>query len=202
MRRRRVSGGRLSADGAGRLSSAISRGRYTGQRLYPARQFSRSPRWARVLIAVGVLLALLSAGALTGGLLLADYAGSVSQAHLLGGAATHSTTDGGTGGDARITRHRRIDGPVNILLVGIDERPDDPTGGARSDTIIIAHIPAAHDRVYLMSVPRDSRVDIPATPRPGIPAAPTRSTPRSRSGTTTTAAPSAGSNCSPGRCGN
>ena len=36
--------------------------------------------------------------------------------------------------------------------------------GARSDTIIIVHIPATLDRAYLISIPRDLRVNIPPTP--------------------------------------
>nr|WP_240943044.1 LCP family protein [Planosporangium thailandense] len=51
--------------------------------------------------------------------------------------------------------------------MGIDERADDPKGGARSDSIIIVHIPASHDHAYLISIPRDSRVQIPAYPRAG-----------------------------------
>ena len=39
--------------------------------------------------------------------------------------------------------------------------------GSRSDSIIIAHIPAAHDRVYLISIPRDTNATIPAVPKTG-----------------------------------
>lgn len=34
--------------------------------------------------------------------------------------------------------------------------------GSRADSIIIAHIPATHDRVYLISIPRDTNAAIPA----------------------------------------
>jgi LCP family protein required for cell wall assembly len=49
---------------------------------------------------------------------------------------------------------------VNILVMGLDDRPglDD---GARADTLMVVHIPAAHDRVSVLSVPRDAMVDIP-----------------------------------------
>ena len=54
-----------------------------------------------------------------------------------------------------------IDGPINILLLGMDARPEDGgSNGARADTIIIAHIPAAHDRIYMVSLPRDLEVEI------------------------------------------
>src|SRR5205823_6328089 len=51
-------------------------------------------------------------------------------------------------------------GPVNILLMGLDDRPgaDD---GARADTLMVVHIPAAHDRVSVLSIPRDAMVEIP-----------------------------------------
>jgi LCP family protein required for cell wall assembly len=43
--------------------------------------------------------------------------------------------------------------------------------GARSDTIIIVHIPATLDRAYLISIPRDLRVDIPPMLDRGFPGA-------------------------------
>lgn len=52
-------------------------------------------------------------------------------------------------------------GPLNFLLVGSDQRVKNPTMGARSDTIIIVHIPATLDRAYMISIPRDLRVNIP-----------------------------------------
>jgi LCP family protein required for cell wall assembly len=61
-------------------------------------------------------------------------------------------------GDKRAT----LTGPMNFLILGLDRRPTQPaTEPARTDTIMIAHIPAAHDRGYLISVPRDLLVDIP-----------------------------------------
>jgi LCP family protein required for cell wall assembly len=57
-----------------------------------------------------------------------------------------------------------IAGPINFLLVGVDTRPSGDTG-SHSDTIIIAHIPATHDRVYLVSIPRDTSTIIPSDPK-------------------------------------
>lgn len=45
-------------------------------------------------------------------------------------------------------------GMVNILLIGVDE------GGVRSDTIILASIDGYSDRVSLLSVPRDTRIEV------------------------------------------
>jgi LCP family protein required for cell wall assembly len=66
-------------------------------------------------------------------------------------------------------------GPVNILVVGIDTRgglthrqevqlhvgslADDP--GANTDTMMLVHIPANHESVQVVSLPRDSWVNIP-----------------------------------------
>ena len=53
-------------------------------------------------------------------------------------------------------------GAVNALFLGSDTR--DATGfgtGDRSDVIVLAHITAARDKLYLISVARDTYVDIP-----------------------------------------
>jgi LCP family protein required for cell wall assembly len=114
----------------------------------------RDPMWARLLIVFGAVLVLVSGGLLIGGqALLRQYADTVRQADILGGAG-------------RIG-HVKIDGPLNILLVGLDERPDS-TEAIRSDSIIIAHVNAAHDRAYLVSIPRDLVVDIPPYPKAGF----------------------------------
>jgi LCP family protein required for cell wall assembly len=128
-------------------------------------QSARDPRWARIFIALGLLLILISGVGLTAGrFLTARYTGGVQQAHLLGkAAAPRPAADGPT------PARTRIDGPINLLLVGIDERANDPAGGARSDSIIIVHIPANHDRAYLISIPRDSRVEIPPYGKTGYP---------------------------------
>lgn len=58
--------------------------------------------------------------------------------------------------------------PVNILLMGSDDRSGEngviggEAPGMRSDTTIIMHISADRTRVELVSIPRDSLVDIPS----------------------------------------
>ncbi len=52
--------------------------------------------------------------------------------------------------------------PFNVLILGLDhglERPAE--GNGRSDVIMIAHIDEARQRACLLSIPRDSWVDIP-----------------------------------------
>ncbi|MFG2044112.1 LCP family protein [Dactylosporangium sp. NPDC048998] len=108
----------------------------------------KDPLWARLSLVFGALLLLVSGGTLVGGnLLLNHYSDQI-------------THDGGLGDSAA---GETIDGPITLLLVGIDERIGNEAMGARSDSIIIAHIPASHDAMYLMSIPRDTRVQIPAS---------------------------------------
>ena len=58
-----------------------------------------------------------------------------------------------------------VDGePVTFLLIGSDTRESTPEGvapGARSDAIMIARIGADRQHAQLISIPRDSWVDIP-----------------------------------------
>ncbi|WP_433206519.1 LCP family protein [Dactylosporangium sp. CS-047395] len=49
----------------------------------------------------------------------------------------------------------------NILLVGLDARPEEDRAAARADTVIVVHVTEAGDRAYLISLPRDTRVAIP-----------------------------------------
>jgi LCP family protein required for cell wall assembly len=120
-------------------------------------------KWLRVLARTGLVLLVLGAGiAGTAAVVLHRVNAAVRQTPLLGGAAA-SAPAAGNGFPLPVT----IPGPLNILLIGTDDRPGDVVDGSRSDTIIIVHIPASHDRAYLVSIPRDSRVDIPAYPRTG-----------------------------------
>jgi LCP family protein required for cell wall assembly len=48
---------------------------------------------------------------------------------------------------------------MNLLLVGSDARGGGP---ARSDTIVLVHLPADRARAEAVSIPRDSLVDVPA----------------------------------------
>jgi len=50
--------------------------------------------------------------------------------------------------------------PFNVLLIGVDRRPD-PEEGARSDTLILVHVNPAGGWAGMLSIPRDSVVQIP-----------------------------------------
>lgn len=63
------------------------------------------------------------------------------------------------------TRPAAVDGAENILLIGSDSRrsagPDGQAAGGRSDTLMLLHVPADREAAYLMSIMRDSWVDVP-----------------------------------------
>ncbi|HEX8631927.1 MAG TPA: LCP family protein [Catenuloplanes sp.] len=121
-----------------------------GQR--PYRGGRPQPQWKRIGLVAGIaVLALALIGG--GGLWLytnslnGDFGRTDAFAELTGG------------------RPDKINGAQNILLVGTDSRDPDAKLDAgsewRADTIIMMHIPASHDRAYLVSVPRDLYVPVP-----------------------------------------
>jgi len=133
------------------------------QRTALRRRWRGLPRWVRVSLVCATVLVVTGGAAYGAGVYLVHrYSGAVHQAQLLGDAAATGT---GPAGSTPVPAS--ISGPLNILLLGTDERADDTSGGSRSDTIIIVHVSAAHDHAYLVSIPRDTRVDIPAFDRTG-----------------------------------
>ncbi|MEO7908370.1 MAG: LCP family protein, partial [Roseiflexaceae bacterium] len=50
---------------------------------------------------------------------------------------------------------------MNLLLVGVDERTGHPEEGVRSDTLILVHLDALGRWGGLLSIPRDTQVELP-----------------------------------------
>jgi len=50
---------------------------------------------------------------------------------------------------------------MNLLVIGSDRRANDPSGGGRSDTLMVVHIDPDQNYLSVLSLPRDLRVDIP-----------------------------------------
>jgi LCP family protein required for cell wall assembly len=121
----------------------------------------RGPLWARLALIAGALLMLFSGGTILGARVLISQATSgITQTRLI---------DGGEAGAGAQPGGNNIDGPINMLLVGIDERPDNSAQDAvLADTIVILHVPASHEQAYLVSIPRDWRVPIPAYDKTGF----------------------------------
>lgn len=113
---------------------------------------AKGPLWARLLVIFGVVLMVASGGTIVGfHVVLAAATKSFTKQNLLGSAGGSSAT------------HKSITGPKNILLVGVDARPgQNPNDLVRADSIIILHVPANHTEGFLVSIPRDTLVEIPA----------------------------------------
>ncbi|MFC7547071.1 LCP family protein [Plantactinospora sp. GCM10030261] len=116
------------------------------------RKRRRDPFWARALVVFGATLMMLSGIAIVGSkAMISQATGNIDRENLLGGAGK-SEAEGG----------RNLDGPIDLLLLGVDARTGWKEDETRPDTIIILHIPATHDRAYLLSIPRDTEARIPA----------------------------------------
>jgi LCP family protein required for cell wall assembly len=114
----------------------------------------RRRRTRRILLVVGLVLVLVVGAAVKAGAVIVHrFDHAVTRAPLLLPSARAA---------APPTRaHSAVVGPLNFLMLGSDYRVDDPEMGQRSDTIIVAHLTKAMDKVYLVSIPRDLLVDIP-----------------------------------------
>lgn len=64
---------------------------------------------------------------------------------------------------------KEVEGQLNILLLGIDARKGETQ--TRTDTIMLARIDADQHKVAVVSIPRDTRVEVPGSPVPKINAA-------------------------------
>ncbi|MGA8112242.1 MAG: LCP family protein [Actinocatenispora sp.] len=111
----------------------------------------RSPWWAKLCLVLGIVLVVTSGGSIAAGSIVLVWVNAkLHQDNLL--------TDSSRTHDGEVT------GPLDILLAGSDLRDSWIKAGKkpRADSIMWLHIPASHDRAYLLSLARDLVVDIPA----------------------------------------
>jgi LCP family protein required for cell wall assembly len=115
----------------------------------------------------------IATGAMSVFVLLFSGGGWVFQDYVLGSVKRVNAFDG--------LKHRPDAGPkgsMNILLAGVDRREGLTTqqinqlhlgkvGGQRSDTMMLVHISSKHDKITIVSLPRDSLVTIPGHPSNG-----------------------------------
>lgn len=108
------------------------------------------PLWAKLCLIFGALVMLVSGTVVVVPKVLASWAtGDIPQTPMIPPEQLN----------------QNIDGPINLLLLGMDERKGNEAEDAiRADTIIIVHIPSSHDKVYMISLPRDLEVAIPDYP--------------------------------------
>ncbi|MGH3716370.1 MAG: LCP family protein, partial [Micromonosporaceae bacterium] len=113
------------------------------------------PRWGRIFLVTTGVIAVLA---------LAAAAGAWAYVSSLNDDMKRTDAFGALTGDRPA---KKVDGTLNILILGTDSR--DPSakqaaGEWRTDTIILLHVPASHDKAYLISLPRDLWVDVPESP--------------------------------------
>jgi LCP family protein required for cell wall assembly len=71
-------------------------------------------------------------------------------------------------GRAIVADDARTDAPwltpltgANLLLIGVDERPGHPEEGVRSDTLIVIHMSPLGRWASMLSIPRDTQIELP-----------------------------------------
>jgi LCP family protein required for cell wall assembly len=124
-------------------------GHYAVPPLPPPKVKRRDPFWAKLCLILGAFVMVASGTVAVLPRVLANW------------ATKGITQDLGIPEELR---GANIDGAINILLLGMDERAGNSTEPIRTDSMIIAHIPADHQEAYMISVPRDAEVAIPDFP--------------------------------------
>jgi len=117
----------------------------------------KAPFWAKAVTALGAFMAVLSVSGIVG---VKYFLGQLTDNI----QTTSSVLDGESGGGAGKETGKLPDGAINLLMLGLDTRDSWGKEGisSRSDTMIILHISKAHDQAYMISIPRDAKVNIPA----------------------------------------
>lgn len=62
--------------------------------------------------------------------------------------------------DNELTGMTTFDAPFTMLLLGSDERSGDPDLGARTDTIVLCRIDPTRNIISMVSIPRDTKIEI------------------------------------------
>jgi LCP family protein required for cell wall assembly len=112
----------------------------------------KSPVWAKISLALGVGLVVLSGSTFAVAKVAESKVNAAIPDHQLAGPA------------GAAAKHAEIKGAKNILLASLDTRPSWSAThkASHTDSIIILHIAADHQQAYMLSIPRDALVDIPA----------------------------------------
>jgi LCP family protein required for cell wall assembly len=129
--------------------------RTAGRRHSPqARHVARTRPVKRVLTALGVILALI---AVTG-----TAAAALAYYRLNGNIKDVDIVDQlGPDRPEKVAEPAEDKEALNILVMGSDRRAGDVSFGERSDTTILVHLAADRQSAAMVSIPRDTIVDIP-----------------------------------------
>ncbi|HWR41174.1 MAG TPA: LCP family protein [Patescibacteria group bacterium] len=114
---------------------------------FPQRRIRRKVRWDRIILLVAVLLLIVAL--LVGGVVLAYW--------------RITSPPAGRGGSAPAPVQETLNGRMNILLLGVDDAVTEngAENARRSDTMIVAAVDPEAGSLSLLSIPRDTRVNIP-----------------------------------------
>ncbi|MGN9890387.1 LCP family protein [Micromonospora sp. L31] len=119
----------------------------TGQPSAPAPRRRRGRRIALIVLLVLALLA--GGGVLAGGLYYRSVNSSIDR------------VDAFTGVPEESRPQVVAKGAMNIMILGSDSRDPENTGGSRTDTLILAHLPKDRSSAQLISIPRDTWTHVP-----------------------------------------
>ncbi|RKN30052.1 LCP family protein [Micromonospora musae] len=110
----------------------------------------RRRRWRRVALISLVVVLLLGGGAvIAGGLYLRSVESDIDRVDAFEDVPVESRPE------------PVAKGAMNIMILGSDSRDPESSGGSRSDTIILAHLPKDRSSAQLISIPRDTWVPVP-----------------------------------------
>lgn len=116
----------------------------------PPKKVGKRRRGRRILLIVLLVLALLTGGGfIAGGLYYRSVEGSIERVEAFEDVPEASRPE-------KVATEAK-----NILILGSDTRDPENTGGSRSDTIILAHMPQGRGSAQLISIPRDTWVFVP-----------------------------------------
>ncbi|GIH04547.1 transcriptional regulator [Rhizocola hellebori] len=120
------------------------------------RRKKKSPWYLKLLVTIGAMLMVASAGSYIAFVGLTNrYENKVDKEDILGGIPMPEAAEGET------------NAAMNFLMLGSDSRDIESTEqtdstGSRSDTIMIVHIDKDRRGAFIVSIPRDSYVNVPA----------------------------------------
>ena len=131
---------------------------------------ARGPSHARTLNALGSGAARVVGMVVVGAVSLAAAGGTAAMTQLTGNIDTaEMTVLGPDRPEVVLPEDPNAGTPLNIVIMGSDSRGGDNADlagggemGARSDTTVVMHISGDRSRVEMISIPRDSTVDIPS----------------------------------------
>jgi len=109
----------------------------------------RSPLGFKIVAVLGALLTVIGFGGVA--------AAKSFMSDLIGSIETGNVDENGAA-----SQGKSMSGAINLLLLGLDTREGWAENTSRADTIMLVHVSASHDEAYLMSIPRDTKVDIPS----------------------------------------